>query len=63
MTEIEGEVTEIEEEKNLGVVFDPTMSFSKHIGHVAAKANKVIGVMIKRSFEHMDKNIVCTRHS
>ncbi len=42
---MESEVTETDEDKDLGVVFDPTMSFSKHIGQVAAKANKVIGVI------------------
>ncbi len=53
---VERDVSEITEEKDLGVVFDPSMNFSKHSGLVAAKANKVIGVL-RRSFDYMDKDM------
>ncbi len=38
-----------------------SMNFSKHTGLVAAKANKVIGVM-KRSFDYMDKDMFTILH-
>ena len=43
-----------EEEKDLGVVFDPTLKFSKHVSVVANKANRIVG-LIKRTFDHMDE--------
>ena len=39
-----------EEEKDLGVTFDPTLKFSKHVGVIANKANRIVG-LIKRTFE------------
>ena len=41
------------EEKDLGVVFDPTLKFSNHVGKVANKANSILG-LIKRTFTYMD---------
>ena len=51
---VEREVTEIDEEKDLGVVSDPPISFSKHIGQVATKANKVITSESSRDLLTMD---------
>ena len=45
-----------EEEKDLGVTFDPTLKFSKHVGVIANKANRIVG-LIKRTFDHMDEEI------
>ncbi|XP_072033113.1 uncharacterized protein B0403.1-like [Amphiura filiformis] len=45
-----------DEEKDLGVVFDPSLKFSKHVGKVANKANRIAG-LIRRTFTHMDENM------
>ncbi|XP_072018234.1 uncharacterized protein [Amphiura filiformis] len=45
-----------DEEKDLGVVFDPSLKFSKHVGKVAIKANRIVG-LIRRTFTHMDENM------
>ena len=49
----------IEEEKDLGVLFDSTLTFSKHIGTIANKATKIVGV-IRRSFDYMDEQMFKT---
>lgn len=33
------------EEKDLGVTFDPSLKFSKHVGKVANKANRIVGII------------------
>ncbi|XP_072051737.1 uncharacterized protein [Amphiura filiformis] len=43
----------LEEEKDLGVLFDSSLTFRKHVGAVTNKANRIVGVM-KRTFEYMD---------
>jgi ribonuclease P/MRP protein subunit RPP40 len=42
------------EEKDLGVLFDTTLKFSKHVAMIASKANRMVG-LIRRSFKFMDK--------
>ena len=46
----------VEEEKDLGVYFSPNLNFTQHAHKVAAKANRIIG-LIKRSFVHLSKNV------
>ena len=45
---------EIDDEKDLGVLFDKSLTFSKHIGAIANKATRILGV-IKRTFDYMDE--------
>ena len=47
-------ITAVEEEKDLGVTFDPLLTFSKHHDKAIAKANSRLG-LIKRTFKHLDK--------
>ena len=42
------------DEKDLGVTFDPSLVFSKHIRNIVAKANSRIGI-IYHSFDCLDK--------
>ena len=49
----------LQEEKDLGVMFDPTLRFSKHVSTVANKANRILGVM-KRTFSFMDNKMLTT---
>ncbi len=39
---VERDVSETTDEKDLGLVFDPTMNLNKHTGIVATNANKVM---------------------
>ena len=48
---------EMEEEKDLGVKFDPTLKFSKHAAMVANKANKMVGI-IRRTFDFLDESML-----
>ena len=43
-----------EEEKDLGITFDPKLNFDLHISNVTKKANQMLGI-IKRTFSFMDK--------
>jgi len=45
-----------EEERDLGVTFDKSLSFDPHIQNSINKANKMIGI-IKRTFSYLDKDI------
>ena len=45
-----------DEEKDLGVFFCPNLNFTHHVHKVAAKANKMIG-LIKRSFVNLSKDV------
>ena len=56
---VKRDLVETKEEKDLGVIFDPTMTFTKHIGMVASKANRILGV-IKRTFDYMDTKMFIT---
>ncbi len=47
----------LNEEKDLGVKFDPTLTFSKHAAMVANKANRIVGV-IRRTFDFLDEEIM-----
>ena len=47
---------ELTEEKDMGVTFDPTLTFSRHVGIIVNKANRILGV-IKRSFTYMDADM------
>jgi ribonuclease P/MRP protein subunit RPP40 len=49
-------IDEVLEEKDLGVTFDPSLKFSKHIANCASKANKVLG-LIRRTFECLDSDM------
>jgi hypothetical protein len=46
----------VQEEKDLGVTFDPTLKFSVHCNAIANKASSVVGA-IKRSFDFMDQSM------
>jgi len=46
------------EENYLGVLFSTVIKFSHHIVAAANKTNRVIGT-IRRSFQSMDKLILC----
>ena len=50
-------LVEVFEEKDLGVKFDPTLMFSKHIAMITKKANSMVGV-IRRTFDHMDEDML-----
>merc|ERR1711872_845753 len=47
---------ETKEEKDLGVLIDNDLKFSRHIKGIVARANRMIG-LIKISFECMDENM------
>ena len=49
----------MEEEKDLGVKFDPTLKFSKHAAMVANKANRMVGI-IRRTFDFLDEGMLKT---
>ena len=39
---VKRDLVETNEEKDLGVIFEPSMTFTKHIGMVANKANRIL---------------------
>ena len=47
---------ETEEEKDLGVLIENDLKFSRHIRGIVARANRMIGLM-KISFENIDKDM------
>ena len=47
------EITQVNEEKDLGVTFDKSMTFSTHIQISINKANKILG-LIFRTYTYMD---------
>ena len=47
------ELKVLTEEKDLGVNFDPSLTFSKHVSMVASKANRTVGV-IRRTFKFLN---------
>ena len=51
------EICESKEEKDLGVIFDPQLSFDAHINKAINKANQMIG-LIKRTFTYLNKDIL-----
>jgi hypothetical protein len=52
--EMDGSILElVEEEKDLGVTFESSLVFKKHINEKTKKANSMFGI-IRRSFRHLD---------
>ncbi|XP_072043174.1 uncharacterized protein [Amphiura filiformis] len=47
-----------QEEKYLGVKFDPTLTFSKHVAMVVKKANSMVGII--RTFDFIDEDMLRT---
>ncbi|XP_072018255.1 uncharacterized protein [Amphiura filiformis] len=47
----------LEEEKDLGVKFDPSLTFSKHVDMVANRANRMVGI-IRRTFDYINKDML-----
>ena len=45
----------VEEEKDLGIVFDKDLSFKNHMNMVITKSNKMLGI-IKRGFQSLDSS-------
>ena len=50
------EIKIVKEERDLGVVFDGSLSFDSHIHKIVCKANQMLGI-IKRAFDFLDKEI------
>ncbi|CAC5382530.1 unnamed protein product [Mytilus coruscus] len=48
------ELREVNEEKNLGVLFQNNLKFSQHISSKANKANSILG-LINRTFSYLDR--------
>ena len=46
----------VEREKDLGLIFDNTLSFEDHINSKVSKSNSLVG-MLRRSFVHFDKEM------
>ena len=46
-------ITNVESEKDLGVIFNANLSFQQHINEKIAKANKMAG-LIRRSLKHLN---------
>jgi ribonuclease P/MRP protein subunit RPP40 len=44
------------EEKDLGVLFDPSLKFSKHVAATCKKGNQLVGI-IRRPFKYLDKQM------
>ena len=49
-------VTQVSEEKDLGILIDNSLKFQNHINSQAKKANKMLG-LIRRSFSFLDKDM------
>ena len=43
-----------EGEKDLGILMDSELKFSKHVEEQVNKANRILG-LIRRSYQHLDK--------
>ena len=50
-------IESIESQKDLGILFDNQLKFHSHTTEVAAKANRLLG-LIRRSFDHLDLDIL-----
>ena len=48
-------------EKDLGVLVSDDLKPTQHVGAVAAKANRMVG-LIRRNFSHMDLEMCKTLH-
>ena len=49
------EIKSTQEEKDLGVTFDPKLTFDVHIQQCINKANRLIGI-IRRAFDYLDRD-------
>ena len=49
-------ITEVAEEKDIGVTFTSDLMFEKHIVNAVNKANKILGI-IRRTFSFLDKDM------
>ena len=49
-------ITEVTEEKDLGVTFSSDLKFHKHIVSAVKKANRILGV-VKRTFTYIDRDM------
>ena len=49
------DIKEVEQEKDLGIIFQQDLKFDQHVSMVVNKANRVLG-LIKRTFAYLDKN-------
>jgi hypothetical protein len=49
-------LTDCDEEKDLGVIFDKNLKFDKQVESSVQKANKMLGI-IKRSFTYLDEDM------
>ena len=59
MTNKYGEIISIEEdseEKDLGILFEKSLKFNKHITVTVKRANRLVG-LIRRTFSFMDKDL------
>ena len=50
------EINSCNQEKDLGIYFDPDLNFKSHIFNITKKANQVMGI-IKRNFNYIDTNV------
>ena len=49
-------IEEDSEEKDLGILFEKSLKFNKHITVTFKRANKLVG-LIKRTFSYVDKEL------
>ena len=49
------DIQDCDEEKDLGVLFDKSLKFDKHVNNIITTANKIVGI-IKRSFSYLDES-------
>ena len=52
----ENDITQVTEEKDLGIVIDDQLKFKHHLHNETKKANQKLG-MIKRSFSYIDREM------
>jgi len=50
-------IDSVESQKDQGILFDNQIKFHQHTSNIAAKANRLLG-LIKRSFDHLDSNML-----
>ena len=50
---------EVDEDKDLGVIFQSNLKFDKHISSIIAKAQRVLS-LIYHSFDYMDRDMFVT---
>lgn len=58
MTDMKGTMIDlqcVDNEKDLGIIFQSNLKFDQHISMTVNKANKILG-LIKRTFSYLDKN-------